>query len=45
VATILIIFNNFPENQLTNGSMATLWIMYLARWGLVWGQMGCNGVI
>jgi len=36
-------FNNFPENQLTNGSMATLGMMYQARVGLVWGQV--RGVI
>jgi len=32
-------FHNFPENQLTNGSMATLWMIYHARGGLVWGQI------
>jgi len=43
VATKSNNFNNFPENQLTNGSMATLGMMYHARGGLVWGQV--RGVI
>jgi len=37
-------FNNFPKNQLPNGSMATLGMMYHARGGLVWGQVR-GGVI
>jgi len=33
----------FQEYQMTNGSMATLGMMYPARGGLVWGQMrGCD---